>query len=213
MSNQPLLPSDYYLMQVLAEAGVEVTEDDWRDFKAEVRRRALEAPQPAVVNGLETLAIIAIVAQVISIGLTIVASFFKPKPGRPAQLKANDQLGTTINSQRRYAPRNGFDAVQEPAAIGSTIPLVYALRESYGGGTYGGIRVNMPLLWSQVQSYGGSQLLRAIFLISEGRINALDVRNFAIGNNVIVGAGTVVTRDVSDGTVLAGNPAQPLARP
>jgi hypothetical protein len=185
MSNQPLLPSDYYLMQVLAEAGVEVTEDDWRDFKAEVRRRALEAPQPAVVNGLETLAIIAIVAQVISIGLTIVASFFKPKPGRPAQLKANDQLGTTINSQRRYAPRNGFDAVQEPAAIGSTIPLVYALRESYGGGTYGGIRVNMPLLWSQVQSYGGSQLLRAIFLISEGRINALDVRNFAIGNNVI----------------------------
>lgn len=187
MSQQPLLPSDHYLMQVLAEAGVEVTEDDWRSFKAEVRRRALEGPQPAVVAGIDpaTLAIIAIVASVISVGLTIVASFFKPKPGRPAQLEQNNQQGTTINSQRRYVPRTGFDAVQEPAAIGSTIPLVYALRETFGDGTYGGVRVNMPLLWSQVQSYGGSQLLRAIFLLSEGEIQSLDLRNFAIGNNAI----------------------------
>lgn len=185
MSKVPLLPSDYYLMQVLAEAGVEITEEEWTEFKAEVRRRAQEGPQPAVVNGLETLAIIALVAQVISIGLTIVASFFKPKPGRPAQLQNKDQLGTTINSQRRYAPRSGFDAVQDPASIGSTIPLVYTLREGFGGGTYGGVRVNMPLLWSQVQSFGGSQLLRAIFLISEGRISSLDIRNFAIGNNAI----------------------------
>lgn len=185
MSQQPLLPSDHYLMQVLAEAGVEVTEDDWRSFKAEVRRRALEGPQPAVIAGAETLAIIALVSQVISIGLTIVAQFFKPKPGTPAQLQAKDQQGTTINSQRRYAPRSGFDAVQEPATIGSTIPLVYALRETYGDGIYGGIRINMPLLWSQVQSYGGSQLLRAIFLLSEGQIHSLDLRNFAIGNNAI----------------------------
>lgn len=187
MSIQPLLPSDYYLMQTLAEAGVEISEDDWREFKAEVRRRALAAPEPAVVAGIDpgTLAIIAIVANIISIGLTIVASFFKPKPGRPAQLEGKDQLGTTINSQRRYAPRSGFDAVQEPATIGSTIPLVYALREPYGDGTYGGIRINMPLLWSQVQSLGGSQLLRAVFLLSEGRIDSLDTRNFAIGNNTI----------------------------
>ena len=187
MSIQPLLPSDYYLMQTLAEAGVEISEDDWREFKAEVRRRALAAPEPAVVAGIDpgTLAIIAIVANVISIGLTIVASFFKPKPGRPAQLEGKDQLGATINSQRRYAPRSGFDAVQEPAKIGSTIPLVYALREPYGDGTYGGIRINMPLLWSQVRSLGGSQMLRAIFLLSEGRIDSLDMRNFAIGNNAI----------------------------
>lgn len=187
MSQQPLLPSDRCLMQVLAEAGVEITEDDWRTFKAEVRRRALEGPQPAVVAGIDpgTLAIIAVVSSLLSVGLTIVASFFKPKPGTPAQLQQNSQQGANINSQRRYAPRTGFDAVQEPAAIGSTIPLVYALRESFGGGTYGGIRINMPLLWSQVQSYGGSQLLRAIFLLSEGRIHSIDTRNFAIGNNAI----------------------------
>lgn len=187
MSQQPLLPSDRYLIQVLAEAGVEITEDDWRSFKAEVRRRALEGPQPAIVAGIDpvTLSIIAIVSTLISVGLTIAASFFKPKPGRPAQLEQRNQQGTTINTQRRYVPRTGFDAVQEPAAIGSTIPLIYALRESFGEGTYGGVRVNMPLLWSQVQSYGGSQLLRAIFLLSEGEIHSLDLRNFAIGNNAV----------------------------
>lgn len=186
MSNQPLLPSDHYLLQLLAESGVDITEDDWRSFKAEVRRKAREGPQPAVVNDLGlTLAIISLVSTLISIGLTIVASFFKPKPGRPAQLRGIQEGGQAANSQRRYAPRSGFDAVQEPAAIGSTIPLVYTLREPYGSGTYGGVRINMPLLWSQVQSYGRGQLLRAIFLLSEGAIHSLDPRNFAIGNNAI----------------------------
>lgn len=187
MSNQPLLPSDYYLMQVLADSGVEISEEDWRAFKAEVRRRALEGPQPAVVAGIDpvTISLISLAFTLISVGLTIVASFFKPRPGTPAQLENRGQQGTTINSQRRYAPRSGFDAVQEPAAIGSTIPLVYTLRESTPTGTYGGVRINMPLLWSQVNSYGSSQLLRAIFLLSEGRVASLDLNNFAIGNNAL----------------------------
>ena len=186
MSKPPLLPTDYYLMGVLAEAGVEISEDDWREFKAEVKRRAAEGPQPAVVAGLETLAIISLVLTVISIGLTIVASFFKPQPGgRPAQLEANQGSPDSVSSIRRYAPRYGFDAVQEPATIGTTVPLIYALREDFNGRTVGGIRINMPLLWSQVRSLGGSQLLRAIFLLSEGPIGRLDPLNFAIGNNSI----------------------------
>lgn len=188
MSNQPpLLPSDYYLMRTLAEAGVDITEDEWRDFKAEVKRRALDGPQPAVVCGAETLAIIAIVAQVISIGITIVASFFKPKPTRPARLKADDSGGKALNSQGRFAPTSGFDAVQEPAAIGTTIPVVYALREPFNGQTYGGVRINLPLLWSQIESFGGHQMLRAIFLLSEGNIDSIEPGNFAIGNNAIGG--------------------------
>ena len=183
----PLLPSDYYLLQALADAGVSISQDDWRAFKAEVKKRAIEGPQPAVVNGLETLVIISIAATVISVGLTIAASFFKPKAPKPAKVEANQLRGETVENQRRYAPRAGFDAVQDPATIGTVIPVVYALREAFGGGTYGGVRVNMPLLWSQIQSYGGSQLLRAIFLISEGPVNSLDIGNFAIGDNTIGG--------------------------
>lgn len=183
----PLLPADHYLMQVLAESGVEISEEDWRAFKAEVKRRTAAAPQPAAVAGVETLVIVSLVAQVISIGLTLIASFFKPKATNPAQLRGNQLDDQSITSQRRYAPRAGFDAVQEPATIGTTVPVVYALREQHSGGTYGGIRISMPLLWSNIQSYGGHQLLRAIFLLSEGRIHAIDASNFAIGNNAIGG--------------------------
>lgn len=188
MSKPPLLPSDHFLMQVLSEHGVSITEDEWREFKAEVKRRAAEGPQPAVVAGIDAaaLAIISLVFTVISIGLTIVASFFKPRGGnRPAQLEARQGDSDSISNVRRYAPRYGFDALQDPATIGTVIPLVYALREQAGGTTVGGIRVNMPLLWSQLQSLGGSQLLRAIFLISEGKVAELDRQNFAIGNNSI----------------------------
>lgn len=187
--NLPSLPSDKYLLQVLADAGVEMTEEDLRLFKAEVRGRALQGPQPAVIAGepATTFAIISAVLSLISVGLTIVASFFKPKPVTPAKLKANQLGDRSITSQRRYAPRAGFDAIQEPAAIGSVIPVVYALKEEFQGRMYGGIRVNMPLLWSNVQSFGGHQMLRAVFLLSEGRLGSIDETNFAIGNNAISG--------------------------
>lgn len=185
MSTPPLLPSDHYLIQVLSEAGVDITEDDWRAFKQEVRFRASQGPRPAVVAGAETLAIISLVLTVASVGLTIVASFFKPKPGRPASLETRQQDPENRNNVRRYAPRYGFDAVQDPAAIGTTIPLVYALRETFQGETVGGIRINLLLIWSQMQSVGGSQLLRAIFLLSEGSVAEIDPTNFAIGNNSI----------------------------
>lgn len=182
----PLLPSDHYLLQVLAESGVEVSTEDWQEFKAEVRRRAAAGPQPAVVAGAETLAIISLVSTLLSVGLTIVSILLKPRPGgRPASLEAVQRDPQNITNIRRYAPRYGFDAVQDPATLGTTIPVVYALRETRGSVTVGGIRVNLPLLWSQIESQGGNQLLRAIFLLSEATIGELDVRNFAIGNNAI----------------------------
>ena len=189
MNNEeyPLLPSDRYLAQMLG-----ISDEEYADFKAEARKRRREGPSPLVVNEpiSTTLAIISIVASVISIGLTIIASFFKPKPGRPAQLKANDKSEDAINAVERYAPRVGFDAAQDIARIGQTIPLVFAKREVINAGTeneeaVGGVRITCPLIWSQIQSYGGNQLLRAIFLVSEGQITSVDTNNFAIGSNVI----------------------------
>lgn len=176
----PLLPSDRYLARMLG-----ISDEEYAEFKAEARRRCRESPSPLVVNEPGTLAIISLVLTVISVGLTIVASFFKPKPGRPAQLKANDKSEDAINAVERYAPRVGFDAAQEIARIGQTIPLVFTKRETINGTTVGGVRITCPLIWSQIQSYGGNQLLRAIFLVSEGQITSVDTNNFAIGSNVI----------------------------
>lgn len=38
--------------------------------------------------------------------------------------------------------------------------------------------------------------------------NAVIIGNITIGNNVIVGAGSVVVKDVPDNAIVAGNPAR-----
>ena len=173
-----LLPADRYLASVLG-----ISDEEFAWYKAEVAKRAAEGPQPAVVAGTETLAIISLVLTVLSVGFTIAASFFKPKPGDsdPAQLKVGERGGRARTQNERFAPRYGFDSTQDIATLGSIIPVVYALREN----GFGGVRVNTPLLWSQIYSLGGSQLLRAVFMIGEGPIGAIDTQNFASGGNTL----------------------------
>jgi hypothetical protein len=182
MSDPRILPADRYLASLLG-----ISDEDYALFKAEVEKRAAEGPQPSVVAGAETLAIISLVLTVLSVGFTIAASFFKPQPDdtRPAQLKSRNRGGRARTENERFAPRYGFDSAQDITTLGAIVPLVYALREITGGVTYGGVRVNTSLLWSQIYSLGGSQMLRAIFLIGEGPIGAIDTQNFAAGGNTL----------------------------
>jgi hypothetical protein len=179
-----MLPSDRYLAELLG-----LTEEQYQFFLSEVRRRTQEQPEPAVVAGIET--VIAITLSVIGIGFQIAAAVLKPSVptqgggGRPAQLQARNRSDAPITNNQRYTPRYGFDSTQDITTLGSTIPVVYALREAIGGTTYGGVRVSTPMLWSQIYSLGGSQLLRAIFLISEGPIGGIDSKNFAAGGNTL----------------------------
>lgn len=181
MPEHPLLPSDRYIADLLG-----LSEDQYRFYMAEVRRRAAAQPRPAVVAEPATLATISLISTIISIGLTIVASFFKPKQQQPPRLQQNQTQGQTISNVRRFAPRQGFDSIQDVATIGDFIPLIYARREQLGGQFYGGIRINTPLLWSQITALDKSQLLRAIFLIGEGDPSLeIEPANIAIGNNTL----------------------------
>ena len=177
-----MLPSDRYLADLLG-----LTEEQFLYFNAEVQRRAKEQPVPAVVAGLDpfTQALILIV---VSVGLQIASSLLlKPsaQQGNPAQLQSRNRSDAPITNNQRYTPRYGFDSTQEIITLGNTIPLVYALREAISGVTYGGVRVSTPMVWSQIYSLGGSQLLRAIFMIGEGPIGGIDTRNFAAGGNTL----------------------------
>lgn len=198
MNTPPLLPSDRYLASLLG-----LTEEEYRWFRAEVRSRVkIEPGKPQA--GLDPISIIVIAVTLISVGLTIAASFFKPRDqGQGPQIRSKNKQGDDINTNVRFAPRRGFDSVQDPAVLGTTIPVVYARRRNMaaqtetvsGGmviparpaGQYGGLRVNTPLIWSQLWSVNGNQLLRAIFLISEGAISSLDLQGFAIGDTSLTG--------------------------
>lgn len=181
MSNLPLLPADRYIAGLLG-----LTDDQYRFYMAEVRRRAAAQPQPAVVNDAATLATIALVANLISIGLTIAVSFFKPKPQAPPRLQQTQTQGTTVTNARRFVPRQGFDSSQDVATIGDVIPLIYTRRVEIDGQFYGGVRISAPLLWSQITALDKSQLMRAIFLLGEGHPGMkIDPANIAIGNNTL----------------------------
>jgi hypothetical protein len=182
-----MLPSDRYLAELLG-----LTEEQYQFFVAEVRKRAREQPAPSVVAGVDPVTIgISIALSVIGIGFQIAATFLKPAlpdaggGGRPAQLRQRARGGQARTENERFTPRYGFDSTQDITTLGSIIPVVYALREAISGTTYGGVRVSTPMLWSQIYSLGGSQLLRAIFLIGEGPISAVDAGNFASGGNTL----------------------------
>lgn len=180
----PLLPQDRYIAELLG-----LSEEEMRWYKAEVQRRAAEGPQPAVVagTGAEVALALAIVNLVIGVGLTVVSALLVPRPQAEnrGRLTTRQRQGDTLQIPSSFAPTYGFEAVQDIAPLGDPIPLIYTKREFINGNWFGGVRVNTPLLWSQIWSLGGSQLLRAIFLVSEGEIETIQPFSFAIGNNTL----------------------------
>lgn len=183
-----LTPAELYLASQLS-----ISEEDFIKFKIEVAKESrIEPGKPQA--GLETLLTISIVSTLLSIGFAIAASFFKPKgTGGPPEIRntISDPINRTSN--QRFVPRLGFDSSQNPVNLGDTVPVVYSLQAFRGEllpperrpGLYGGVRVNMPILWSNMITIDGSMMLRAIFAISESSISAIDKRSFAIGDNII----------------------------
>lgn len=180
-----MLPSDRYIAEILG-----LTEAQYRHFQIEARKRAAEGPQPAVV-GATTAITLAIINLVIGIGSIAVSLLLKPSapkaPGEQGQPTQRQEEGSTVLRNSRFAPRYGFDSQQDIATLGSIIPIVYARKETISGADYGGIRINMPMIWNQVLSLGGGQMIRAVFLLSEGNISSVDPSNFAIGSSTLQG--------------------------
>lgn len=176
-----LLPQDRELIEILG-----CTEAEYRAFVRHCYKNSrIEPGKPTAFDPI----IFSIVLFVVGLILNVVtALLFRPKlPGRPAEIRQSSLPGQNVVGRSEYAPKAGFDSLQNVVEIGSTIPLVYAKRETIDGVTYGGVRVNTNLLWSQMLSLGGSQMLRAVFLISEGGIGAIDPTQFAFGDNVLGG--------------------------
>ena len=182
-----LLPEDKELIRLAGWS-----EQEYREFVRYCKSASRIRPGEPVAIGLDI-----ILLQIgISLVLAAAAYFLTPKPktqnrGAAPELRNATVDGQDIVSGARFAPKAGFDSLQNVVEMGSIVPLIYARRETVNGVTYGGIRVNTNLLWSQVLSLGGDQLLRAIFLVGEGDTRAnsmeLDAEQFALGNNLLGG--------------------------
>ncbi len=173
----PLLPQDRQIMEITG-----MDEKQYRAFMRETMLRHGIKPGDPVAFDLISFAVVLIIGIVLSALSSLL--FRKPQPKQP-EYETNTVQGQDIQNSSRFTPTSGFDSVQNVVELGSTVPLVYTNRQEIDGIAYGGVRVNTNLLWSQLYSIGGGQLLRALFLIGEGTIPQLDVDQFAIGNNII----------------------------
>jgi hypothetical protein len=160
-----------------------LNEAQYRQFVLECYRQGKLKPGEPVAIDPFTLAIIQIV---VGVALYAAGALLAPKPPVPQKPKAQKNTGgQNYVSGQRSAPTSGFDTVQNVVELGSVVPLIYANRRQVNGRWYGGVRANTNLLWSQLYSVGGGQLLRALFVVGEGTVPKPDSGQYAIGNNLI----------------------------
>ena len=171
-----LLPYEKRLAQILG-----VSEDEYQQWKAITLKNSVERPAYGPVCGpmVPVLANLAI-----SVGVSLLSSLLFPaRQGSQSRIATTRKGGSPITNNQRSSPRFGFDSMQEPARIGQFVPVVIAKREN----NLGGVRVAMPLLWSQMMANNGSAMFRGIFLAGSASMpaNAWDQRGWAFGNNTL----------------------------
>lgn len=181
-----LLPQD---REIIAITGM--TEDEYiqfLDYCAEKSRF-----EPGEIVALEPFTII-LINLAIGLLLTGASMLLAPKPQEPKTTELDESTvdGQDIVRGGRFAPKAGFDNVQNVVEIGSVVPIVYAKRETIDGYQYGGIRINTNLLWSQLQSIGGGQFFRGLFMVGEATNDesvadgpVIDFEQTAFGNNTL----------------------------
>ena len=186
-----LLPAEVELCETVG-----ITEDEYFYFieltQAFNGKRPKEYDEiPYVVNDFVSAIITAISSSqvatqiVLGILLTVVSVLLQPKPRAPKTPPSLTTAGQT--GPKRFAPQTGFNSVQELATLGEVVPLIFTKQEVETDGgytrTYGGVRVNTRLLWSQMLSFGSGQQLKALFMIGLSDLAAKpDFAGFAIGD-------------------------------
>jgi hypothetical protein len=170
-----LLPYEKNLAKILG-----VSEEAYQEWKAITLRHSVKKPAEGPVCGP---LVPVLVNLAISVGVTLLSSLLFPTSQRDSRIAVRRNRGDSRTTNQRLSPRFGFDSVQEPAQVGQFVPVVIAKREN----NLGGVRVAMPLLWSQVLAHNGSLMFRGIFLGGTAGMpaNAWNPRGWAFGNNTL----------------------------
>lgn len=169
-----LLPYEKRLAEILG-----ISEQAYQEWKAITLKKSVEQPAEGPVCGP---LVPVLVNLAVAVGVTLLSSLLFPQR-QQSRIAATRKSGSPSTSNQRSSPRFGFDSIQEPARIGEFVPIVIAKREN----NLGGVRVAMPLVWSQILAWKGSQMARLIFLAGSAYMasDAWDAAGWAIGNNTL----------------------------
>lgn len=181
-----LLPFEKRLIQELG-----ITEDEYRAFAAEVRRRPYIRPAeyahiPDAVNG--DFGISLLVSVIVGALFTAASYLLSPKPQQPEESKARTrQLGKT-RGREIFTPTTGFDSIQNLAAYGDIVPIVFTRRQTVtdtNETTFysGGILISPAMVWSRMKSFGNYQIAEVVAIAGQGYMERCDLAGVFLGNN------------------------------
>ena len=160
----PLLPYEKQLIDLLG-----CSEEEYQFFVSEARKKGAARPAgyehlPEVSNGFVVPILINLA---IGIALSAVSYLLAPKPNtdKPNEIKQRrlrDQRGRS-----RFNETYGFDGMQELAAYGDLLAVIFGDYVENGTDVSGGNMVQPQLVWSRTISYGTHQALRLMFVVGE----------------------------------------------
>ena len=182
-----ILPWEKQLIDTL---GLTIEEYQWYANQVANHRPERDATYEVVPHVVCDPITVGIVTTVVGAGLSFAASALAPKPKLPKQSdpaqqqSGGDVTGASVNVENRFTNVDGFTSVQPLAKLGESMQMVFANRR----GTYGGVRVETKLLWSQLLSQGDGQELLAIFLANGGALETIpDFDGMGIGDSLLRG--------------------------
>ena len=160
-----------------------MSEQEYRWFVRECYKNQKLRPGEPVALEPFTLVLINLAVGLL---LTAAAALLTPKPTDQEQKTPEEETieGQNVVRRDRFAPKSGFDSFQNVVEMGSVVPIIYCNQTEIAGVTYGGLRVNTNLLWSQMLSVGGGQFFKGLFLVGEGGV-FIDYNQIALGNNTL----------------------------
>lgn len=176
------LPGELDLAEVLGWS-----EEELRQHMLRAQRAAQEAPPAAATAELGTIGLLLLTAA-FSVGTSLVAAALRPKPRRPGEVKRRDVVALSYQDARRNSGPAGFSNAQELARTLSPVPIPFARRETLPAlngrpaGVYGGLRTKTDLILGQVQSLGGAELFRGVYLVGLAPLGGIDAAATVIGN-------------------------------
>ena len=178
----PLLPYEKQLIRAL-----DITEEEYKEFVRRVHNQAYIRPAcyelvPDVRNDATTIAIISLVVGVLS---SAASYLLAPKPKIPDSRSSRSiQLGGVTGADR-FAPTTGFDSLQEIAAYGQPVPIVFTRYKNFTTYTTGGLLISPLMVWSRLKSFGGHQVIELMAVAGQGELNLPDRAGVFLGNQSI----------------------------
>lgn len=170
--SRKLLPYEHQMIEALG-----ITREEYLDFVAQ-QHIYQDIKQGTVVDAQNDFGLTALILTIVGTLIQVAAALLAPKPQLPGAPSGQRQQ----TRDDRFAPRFGFNTVQDLAQYGDPINLIYTNTETNPNG---GVRVATSLLWSSVKSFGSSQYVQLLLLLGAGGIGRIDADRTAFGQTSV----------------------------